>query len=406
MTLSIVILCFNRIDLVKRTISCIIDKTSIDAQYIFVDNGSSDGTREYLLSVAKKIKAKCVFNRKNRGVAGGRNSGLLHADGDLVLFLDSDILVPDDYDNDLISAFKNVDKIGLIGINVEKKKYKAVCENGVNLQVKGGNLNGAALCLNRSALRKIGFFNPEYGVYGGEDIDLHERIDVAGFRQFYLEKNGTHLGNSDNMEYKNIKKSSHTGRSPVYREYLKNVKKYKSGDIYIGYKICDHDSSKFDRFFSSGDYNGNPCTAYFEEKRNDRSYESFLNNNITNKVVFSDHRNGKNCFKFLKLNDAIEFLTKEYIPMCDPEIALIAPVFSGQILSSMYKNSVYSFFRTNTAIYEEALFDSNGIIFPENLSDYNERKIVAINLEYFPQYGLNPPSQLIYEKKKILKVEM
>ena len=83
--MSIVMLNWNRMHYSKQTLESIITKTTIPHELIFVDNGSEDGTREYLKSMGDKTNAEkitYIFNDKNFGVAGGRNSGLAVASGD------------------------------------------------------------------------------------------------------------------------------------------------------------------------------------------------------------------------------------------------------------------------------------------------------------------------------------
>ena len=56
--MSIVILNWNRLHYTKQTLECIIEKTTVPHELIFVDNGSVDGTREYLKDMENKTNAE------------------------------------------------------------------------------------------------------------------------------------------------------------------------------------------------------------------------------------------------------------------------------------------------------------------------------------------------------------
>jgi glycosyltransferase involved in cell wall biosynthesis/peptidoglycan/xylan/chitin deacetylase (PgdA/CDA1 family) len=91
--LSVVITTYNRRDVLARTLPTLFaqDLPAEAYEVIVVVDGSTDGTAEFLRSV----KAQCavrILEQPNRGQAAAQNVGLNAACGDLVLFLDDDIL--------------------------------------------------------------------------------------------------------------------------------------------------------------------------------------------------------------------------------------------------------------------------------------------------------------------------
>lgn len=55
--MSIMILNWNRLHYTKRTLEKIIERTTVPHELIFIDNGSKDGTIEYLISMKNKTNA-------------------------------------------------------------------------------------------------------------------------------------------------------------------------------------------------------------------------------------------------------------------------------------------------------------------------------------------------------------
>ncbi|MCJ7738689.1 MAG: glycosyltransferase family 2 protein [Anaerolineae bacterium] len=62
-----------------------------DREIVVVDDGSSDGTREYLRSVADDPDIVVVFHDQNQGKGAAVRSGLQHASGDVIVIQDADL---------------------------------------------------------------------------------------------------------------------------------------------------------------------------------------------------------------------------------------------------------------------------------------------------------------------------
>ncbi len=63
-----------------------------DIEVIVIDNGSNDNTMEMLKAFQLKYPMKILRVDKNRGIAQGRNEGVKKAEGDILIFHDSDML--------------------------------------------------------------------------------------------------------------------------------------------------------------------------------------------------------------------------------------------------------------------------------------------------------------------------
>lgn len=86
MKISIVIVCYNERKNLKSLIhqSKKLIKKFSNVEIIFVDNGSSDGSREILKKMLKSKLLKLVYVKKNKGYGYGIIEGLKAAKGDIV----------------------------------------------------------------------------------------------------------------------------------------------------------------------------------------------------------------------------------------------------------------------------------------------------------------------------------
>jgi len=237
--LSIIVLNWNRLRYSRQTIENLIKKTTVPHELILVDNNSSEpGLKEYLLGVSgnkNTIRVERVFNSKNLGVGGGRNSGLVKAKGDYLMTIDDDILVPENYDIQLIDVCDKVPKLGITGINVEPTKYPASNISGVKFCPKNGNLGGGCLCMPRRIHNTVGFYNC-FSLYGHEDCSMFYRLTKIGLISAYIAPRGIHLDKDEDKEYRKAKNNAHERGSiqlGKLSSYLKEMR--TTGNVYVPY---------------------------------------------------------------------------------------------------------------------------------------------------------------------------
>lgn len=88
--ISVIMLTYNREDLVGRAIECILAQTYQNFEFIIVDNGSSDRSGEIADEYAAKDSRIRVIHRERGNIGSGRNTGLDAAQGEYVAFIDDD----------------------------------------------------------------------------------------------------------------------------------------------------------------------------------------------------------------------------------------------------------------------------------------------------------------------------
>ena len=90
---SIAIPVHNAEATVRQTLDSVLAQTCEDYEVVLVDDGSSDGSHDVLLSYAEEDPRFRVFrNGENRGAAFSRNRAVREAKGEYVAFLDADDL--------------------------------------------------------------------------------------------------------------------------------------------------------------------------------------------------------------------------------------------------------------------------------------------------------------------------
>ena len=88
MRISIVTISFNQVEYLEETILSVLNQSHSDFEYIVVDPGSIDGSREIIERYRDKI-SKIIFER-DIGAADGLNNGFKYATGDILCYLNSD----------------------------------------------------------------------------------------------------------------------------------------------------------------------------------------------------------------------------------------------------------------------------------------------------------------------------
>lgn len=140
--LSIIIPIYNYADLIETCIESVLNqKTRYIFELILVDDGSTDGAQDIVKCYASRSNVKAFF-QKNQGIAGARNTGLNHAAGRYIMFVDCDDTVEEDLVETLMSKAQQTDAdIVMCGHNLVKERDGVVNNTVPNIYVDC-NLSG------------------------------------------------------------------------------------------------------------------------------------------------------------------------------------------------------------------------------------------------------------------------
>lgn len=87
---SIIIPVYNVQDYLRECLDSVIGQEEQNCEILLIDDGSTDGSGNICDEYALKDSRIKVFHQKNGGLGVARNTGILHATGEWILFVDSD----------------------------------------------------------------------------------------------------------------------------------------------------------------------------------------------------------------------------------------------------------------------------------------------------------------------------
>ena len=98
--ISIVIPSLNKVVYTRRCLDSLLHTQGMEYEFVIVDNGSTDGTAEYLLDFRRRtaergIPTIVLFNDRNVGACTARNQAIALCHGEAIAFLDNDIALRD-----------------------------------------------------------------------------------------------------------------------------------------------------------------------------------------------------------------------------------------------------------------------------------------------------------------------
>lgn len=104
---SIIVPIYNTEKYIERCVNSILNQRIPDFEIILVDDGSKDNSGTICDNLAQKDRRIKVIHKENAGLGMARNTGVENANGDYVLFVDSDDYISADILYDLSSEIKN-----------------------------------------------------------------------------------------------------------------------------------------------------------------------------------------------------------------------------------------------------------------------------------------------------------
>ena len=157
-------------------------------EIIVVDDGSTDGTTKWIKENQIYLPHVVLYEQEHGGPALGRNLGVTKSRGDIIIFIDSDLVVVDKF------LIHHVDKLHNYWLKKNKKcfTYGSVIntsnfQNPLSEDSKITDISFAYfatgnVAISRDLLLDVGLFDKSFSLYGWEDLELGERLKQIGVK--------------------------------------------------------------------------------------------------------------------------------------------------------------------------------------------------------------------------------
>ena len=196
---SLIIVSYNEIGNIGDTLDALMGQDYPDFEIIVYDNGSHDGTPEFIVQNFPSIRL--IRGEENLGFGGANNEAAKLARGKYLAFVNDDAYVSSNWLEPLVDLLEADSTIGCIGAEllcIEKRDVILCQGNSIHLSgiayvrnrgkitsatppMEVGGISGAAFLMSRELFLEMGGFESLFFLYY-EDTDLSLRLRLLGKR--------------------------------------------------------------------------------------------------------------------------------------------------------------------------------------------------------------------------------
>jgi glycosyltransferase involved in cell wall biosynthesis len=191
MWISVVIPTYNRLPILQKCLRALeaqqLDDPLEGFEVVLVDDGSTDDTVAWIHAHAAALPHVRLIQQSHGGPAQGRNRGVAEANGDVIVFIDSDLVVTPDF---LVAHARALERQWQQMGDRRCFTYGAVIntanfEDPTSEPHKLRDLSWAYfatgnVAIDRRVLETAGLFDTRFHLYGWEDLELGERLRRLG----------------------------------------------------------------------------------------------------------------------------------------------------------------------------------------------------------------------------------
>jgi glycosyltransferase involved in cell wall biosynthesis len=186
--ISIIIPTYNRLPILQKCLQALetqnIDRELInDYEIVVVDDGSTDNTLEWLTANQNDLPHLKCYQQNHLGPAAARNLGIQKAFGDTIIFIDSDLVVTENF----LQAHVNTLRAGQAKLNRDRlfTYGRVINTNNFNnptaepykiTDFSAAYFATGNVAIARKWIEEAGFFDTQFQLYGWEDLELGVRL--------------------------------------------------------------------------------------------------------------------------------------------------------------------------------------------------------------------------------------
>lgn len=200
---SVIVVNFNRVNLLRECLDSLRLQDGVRAEWIVVDNGSTDGSAEVVLR--EFPNAKLIQNRENRGFCAANNQGIAVATGEWVALLNNDAVAEPGWLAELLAAGREP-RVGMVASKVMVFQRGTILDkvgheiywDGQNRGRGSGEVDhgqyddepetlwpdGCAALYRKEMLDETGGFDEDFFAYA-DDAELGLRGRLLGWKAVY-----------------------------------------------------------------------------------------------------------------------------------------------------------------------------------------------------------------------------
>lgn len=175
--------CYNQIEYTRQCVDSLIKHRLDLSRLVVVDNGSTDGTREYLNTLPL---GRRIFNKANLGCGVAWNQGALALQAQWTIVMNNDVLVSPLWLENLINVAEQ-NQLKIISPALVEGELDYDFDDFVNqastkmqMALRLGGRHAVCMAIHESVWQEIGYFQPIPKLRGYEDAVFFREVEKAG----------------------------------------------------------------------------------------------------------------------------------------------------------------------------------------------------------------------------------
>lgn len=185
---SVVIPVYNAEDILQECLTSLHASSWRDFETILVDDGSTDGTR----SIAARFPVRVVSSGGRVGPAAARNLGARMAEGDILFFIDADVMLRPDSLTRMVEQFDSAQDVdAFVGVQSAVMRHRNLVSQYKNIWMRWTYLRQqgdvplfytTAAAIRREVFLRAGGFDHGYATPNVEDTAFGQKLQRLGVR--------------------------------------------------------------------------------------------------------------------------------------------------------------------------------------------------------------------------------
>ncbi|PKO62857.1 MAG: glycosyl transferase [Betaproteobacteria bacterium HGW-Betaproteobacteria-18] len=182
---AITFACYNSVHYTKTFVDSLIKVGTPLDRVVVVDNGSSDETRDYLLTLPLGGR---IYNKSNQACGVAWNQGILHLQAEWSVVMNNDLIVSSQWIEHLIKTAidKNLSVISPAMIEGELDydfdAFASESSEKMKKVFRHHTQHAVCVCIHRSVFQEIGYFRANPKLLGFEDTIFFHDLEKSQFQ--------------------------------------------------------------------------------------------------------------------------------------------------------------------------------------------------------------------------------